>query len=493
MCSRLTAGAALALLIALHVGSLAALIARPPFLDEVESLQAGVRVARGERIYIDFAEHHPPFLFATLARLGPGDGAKSIRNYVIRARIVFAIFGTMAIAAAAAIVWRAAKSVWALVIFIALLFNDPSLWLRAFADVHAEPVALALWWGGLALMLLASSSIARGVGLGLVAHASMWNPKWPVASLAVGIAFLLSERKRRDAIIAAIAVTTAGIGLMAMFADLRVMWGNVFGLTRAMVQWSDRLQAMHLSVTGPAPVPWAWCPTVFLPRFVIPATLVVLVALLRLPNRLISVLVALVAATLIEIRFLYPYPTPWVQYYILYAMVASSMFALVPQAIATLFLRAKATAIAIPVAILAMIPAINIIPLKSAGDSYWQSFAYLHRNLQPADRIWIDLARHPIGAYDAHYYWFGFDSLVPVALQYAPMSEHDLPPCRLERGLEPNLKFLSADYRRLPIVAGCFERLRVAGVVAPSPVPGVYVVNAKRSPISSRRPSKPDG
>src|SRR5207237_7740111 len=135
----------------------------------------------------------------------------------------------------------------------------------------------------------------------------------PEARFVVGIAYLLSERKLRVAIIAAIAVTAAGIGLMAMFADLRVMWGNVFGLTRAMVLWSDRLQAMHLSVTGPAPVPWAWCPTVFLPRFVIPATLVVLVAL-RLPNRLISVLVALIAATLIEIRFLYPYPTSWLQY-----------------------------------------------------------------------------------------------------------------------------------------------------------------------------------
>src|SRR5437660_4829379 len=126
MIGRLTAAAALALLIALHVGSLAALIGRSPFLDEVESLQAGVHLARGERIYTDFAEHHPPFLFAALARLGPGDGAESIRNYVIRARIVFAIFGTIAIAAAAAIVWRAAKNVWALVIFIALLLHDPS-------------------------------------------------------------------------------------------------------------------------------------------------------------------------------------------------------------------------------------------------------------------------------------------------------------------------------------------------------------------------------
>jgi len=490
MIGRLTAGAALALLIVLHVGSLAALIARPPFLDEVESLQAGVRMARGERIYRDFAEHHPPFLFAALARLAPGDGADSIRHYVVRARIVFAIFGTFAMGAAASIVWHASKSMWAVILFIALLLNDPSLWLRAFADVHAEPVALALWWGGLALILLADSAIARGIGLGLVAHASMWNPKWPLASLVIGIAFLLWERKRRDAIIAALVVIGAGIGLMAMFADLRVMWSNVFGLTRAMVQWSDRLQATGLSVAGPPSAQWAWCPEVFWPRFVIPATLAVMVAL---RHRIVWLLGALVAATLIEIRFLYPYPTPWVQYYILYTMAASAIFALVPQAIAALVPRAKATAIAIPAAIIAMIPAINIIPLRSAGDSYWQSFAYLHRNLEPADRVWIDLARHPIGAHDAHYYWFGFDSLVPVALQYAHQSEQDLPPCRLERGLEPNLKFLSGDYRRLPIVAACFARLRAAGLVVPSPVPGVYGVSGKRSPTSSQQPSKPGG
>jgi len=487
---RLTAGAALALLIVLHIGTLAALIGRRPFLDEVESLQAGVRMARGERIYRDFVEHHPPFLFATLARLAPGEGAEAIRHYVIRARILFAIFGTIAMASAATIVWSISKNIWPIAIFIALLLGDPSLWLRAFADVHAEPVALALWWSGSALILLADRPIVRGIGLGLVAHASMWNPKWPLASIVIGIAFLLWERKRRDAILAALVVIAAGIAMMAMFADLRLIWSNVYGLTRAMVQWSDRLQAMHESVTGPPPVPWAWCPEVFWPRFVIPATIVVTVAL---RNRTVSLLAALVAATLIEIRFLFPYPTPWVQYYILYAMVASAIFALLPQAIAALFPRVKANAIAIPAAIIAMIPAINLIPLKPSGDAYWQSFEYLHRQLQPADRIWIDLARHPIGAHDASYYWFGFDSLVPVALQYAHGREQDLPPCRLERGLEPNLKFIGGDFRRLPIVASCFERLRAAGIVTPSPVPGVYAVNAKRSPISSRQPSKPGG
>jgi hypothetical protein len=59
MATRLTAGVALALLIALHFWTVWTLVGRAPFLDEVEALQAGIRMARGERIYRDFAEHHP--------------------------------------------------------------------------------------------------------------------------------------------------------------------------------------------------------------------------------------------------------------------------------------------------------------------------------------------------------------------------------------------------------------------------------------------------
>jgi hypothetical protein len=513
MTSRLTAGAALTLLMLLHIWSVAALIARPPFLDETEALQAGVRIARGERLYQNFAEHHPPFLFSALASFAPAGGSEPIKLYVIRARILFAFFGSLAIAAAASIVWFASRRASAVILFTALLLNDPGLWLRAFADVRADPPSLALWWLGAALIVLPAAggkggAMLRGLGLGLIAHACLWNPKWPVASAVMGGVFLVRltsdwRRSRGDAItgaIVAMAVTAGGVALMAMLVDLRTVAGNVFGLTRALVKWSDHLQAMHIAVAGPEPVPWLYCPPLFHPRYVLPAAAITLVAMLRAPQafggrRLVATLLALIPATLTEIRFLYPYPAPWGQYYILWSMAGAATLALAPQAVVALFSRAGLRirkvigAAPIAVAALAMVAATNLIPVKSIGpDPYWQSFAYLHRHLQPSDRVWTDLPRYPLGARDAGYYWFGFDRLVPVALEYAQtpegsrvlpaIREQDLPPCRLERGLEPNLRFLAGEeqYRRLQIVAGCFARLRAAGVVVPTPVPGIYAV-----------------
>jgi hypothetical protein len=510
MTSRLTAGAVLSLLILLHVWVVAALIARPPFVDETESLQAGVRMARGERVYKDFAEHHPPFVFGLLSSFAPVAGGEGIRLYVIRARIVFAILGSVAVAAAACIVWFASRRASAVILFIALLLANPLLWLRAFADVRADPPSLALWWLGAALILLPAGdgvrrAILGGVGLGLIAHSCLWNPKSPVASALMAGVFLFNlrsdwRRSRGGAIaglMVALTLTAGGLALTAHYADLRTVFDNVIGLTRALVKWSNHLQAMHVAVTGPAPLPWFDCPSMFRPRYVIPATAFVLFAVLRAPEafgnrRLVWTFLALVPATMIEIRFLYPYPAPWVQYYILWSMAGAAVFAFVPQAVIALAgsrFRRLTAAVPIVMAALATLAATNLIPLESAGkDTYWLSFAYLHQRLRPSDRVWTDLARYPLGARDASYYWFGFDSFVPVALEYAqtsegsrvlpPIREIDLPPCRLERGLEPDLRFLAGEtrYRRLPTVAACFARLRAAGVVVPTPVPTVYEV-----------------
>jgi hypothetical protein len=506
-----TGGAALALLILLHVWSVWALIARPPFLDETESLQAGAKMSRGERLYKDFAEHHPPFVFALLSSLTHNEG--SIRSYIVRARVLFAFFGCIAIAAAATMVWRVSRRVSAVVIFIALLLKDPNLWLRAFADVRADPPSLAFWWLGALLILWPHldgkrAPILSGLGLGLIAYSSLWNPKWPIASAVIGIVFLIQlvhawRHRRADAIasaaVAAI-VTISGSAMIFFFADWRTLAGHVLGFTRALVAWSNHLQEMHIALTGPPPVPWLYCPPLFRPVYVIAATVVVVVAAQWIPRafperRLLATLIALVPATLLEIRFLYPYPAPWVQYYILWGMAGAAMIALVPQALVALISRGRprlaAAAASVPIvfAVLAMLAATNLIPLKSAGqDSYWLSFEYFERHLKPSDQIWIDLYRYPIGGRDASYYWFGFDSVVPVALQFAKtpqgskllpsIREEDLPPCRLERGLEPHLRYIAGEtrYTRLPIVAACFARLRAAGAVVPTPVPSVYEV-----------------
>jgi hypothetical protein len=514
MIRQVTAGVALAFVILLHVWSAAALIARAPFLDEVESLQAGVKMARGERPYKDFAEHHPPFVFALLATFAPTKPTDDIRTYVVRARILFAIFGGIALAAASSIVWMASKRMSAAILFLALLLVDPGLWLRAFADVHAEAPALALWWLGAALVVISladrrGTAILLGLGIGLIANACLWNPKWPVTSGAIGIVFLTRialywRRRRADAITAAgIAIAAVGVGLalLAALADFRDVAGHVFGLSLALAKWSNRLQAMHVNVTGAGPtIPWVYCPPMFRPRYILPATAVIVVAMFRAPralhNRAVTaIFLALIGTALIEIRFFYPYPMPWVQYYILWSMAAAAILALVPQSIVALLSLVGSTAgrvsVLIPIVatVVALVAAVMMTPRSpEQTDPYWRSAAYLRSRLNPSDRVWIELARYPIGARDDNYYWFGFDTFVPVALQYArtpegsrvlpPIGEEDLPPCRLERGLEPNLRFIAAaaQYRRLPAAAACFERLRMRGVVLSTPVPNVYLI-----------------
>src|SRR6266566_1816767 len=208
---------ALLFLLAIHAGVIAALISRPLDLDESEQLQGSIMLARGERMYKDFAEHHSPLFAELLSRFAPTDSKEeAIDRYVIRARVLTAIFGTIAIAAAAFIVWKASGHAYSAIIFVALLLSRPWFWGRAFTEVRAEPPSLALWWLGTAFVLLPRGedrrgAMLRGLGVGLVAQACLWNPKWPVASLVVGVIFLqaLARQWRISRWNAAIAVTIA--------------------------------------------------------------------------------------------------------------------------------------------------------------------------------------------------------------------------------------------------------------------------------------------
>ena len=91
------------------------------------------------------------------------------------------------------------------------------------------------------------------------------------------------------------------------------------------------------------------------------------------------------------------------------------------------------------------------------------------------------------GAPDASYYWFGFSDVVPAALEFAktprgrtilpPIREEDLPPCRLERGLDSHLRLIGGDsLASLPIVKACVQRLVSRGVLVRTRAFGVYRV-----------------
>ncbi len=81
---------------------------------------------------------------------------------------------------------------------------------------------------------------------------------------------------------------------------------------------------------------------------------------------------------------------------------------------------------------------------------------------------------------------------LPAALAFAqtpagsgalpPERESDLPLCRLERGEEPHLRFVSGgiDVQALPTEGACFTRLRQAGALVPTPMPFVFEVTTRR-------------
>jgi hypothetical protein len=460
--------------VALYSYSVIVELDRRPTYDEAEFVHAAMRIARGERMYVDFAEHHPPFTFFALARLiGPSLAPHAA---VVRARIASAICGAFAAALIGLLVWRATGRVEAAAIFVALLMTGPSVWARGFSDVRAEPLALAFWWAGAALVLLAPNAIARGCGIGLVALALVVNPKWPLESIVIGAVFLLRPERRIIAIATAVITSAAAIGSVALMTSFHRYVGDAFQFNVVLLQWARRSATFARNLHGFFQV------SPFLrPLAVIPAAAVVGWSARRGERPIAMTFAALAVASLLEVRFVYPYPKLWEQYYVFWSVGGAAVVAIAIPAIARL---AKAER-ALPVAVAAtavIIAALTSLPAR-APDPYWIADAALRAKLRGDDTQWVNLPDKPIGTRDASYYWFGFDDFVPAALHAAPgrrdlppITEGDLPPCRLEKGLEPRLRLMSKPPDALPVTRACFERLQARGVVVPARVRDVFEV-----------------
>ena len=484
---------------------------RAPHFDEAEALQGGYMMRQGLRIYRDFAEHHPPFLQGMLAAFAPGEERASndeIRKYVLRARAVVGLFGCIALVAGAAFVRSTSGRGAAAILFGAILLANPALWIKAFADVRAEPASLAFFWLGTVLVVIPrgewKASILHGFGLALLVTANFWNPKWPLGSMVVGLFYVQSlfrdgpHRIQR----AVVSLVVAGCGSavtifwLLKLTDFGSLFAHTFELSRALFAWSAQVQLREVAqgtASGIRAIPFLYCPPMLRPMLLIPAALlVVAVAMLR-PNafhnrRGVALVLLVAAASLVEIRFLYPYPALWVQYYAQWAMAGVAILALLSSALVSLLpTDNQRRTVWVLVVALALVGSLNIISPRSV-DSYWGSSALMRKALGANGTIWMDMTRRPIGTREANHYWFGLRDFIPAALQFAktprgaailpPLTESDLPPCRLERGLEPHLRFLPGEssYRQLPIVAQCFSRLRARGVVARSPTPDIYMV-----------------
>ena len=476
---------ALGFVVAVHLAAALLLIDRSPYIDdpdEAEFLQAGVKMARGERLYVDFFEHHPPLHFEMLKALVTPD----VDAYVLRARLVTLLFGTIAFALAALLVWRASGRWTAVVIFAGLLLASGHLWRRAFIDVRPEALALALMWLGAVLILIPRRAVLSGIGIGCVAMACAINPKWPIVSVVLGVIFLIDVvRAGWKAFLTSVAIGTAiaatSIATIAALCDFRRFVDCTFLFTRFMFAWETRI---HTATGFHSPPPFQW--------LLVAASVALVLFAPRTAfrdARLSRVFALLLGASLLEIRFLYPYRDRGLQYIVVYGIAAAALMALAPQVLVSIVGRiTPRAAIAIPAALtlLAMFDALDALPLRRGPDPRSMQLRELARRLRPGDTVWLPVMAHPIGAADASYYWFGFADVVPPALQFAqtpagrrslpPISERDLPPCRVLDGRDPHVRAVTANQKWLQEASRCVEELRLRGRLVPLGIEDAWLV-----------------
>ncbi len=471
-------------------------LGRGPHVDEVEHLHATVRMARGERPFLDFEEHHPPLFWGMLRPLLPAsDGIAAMQTFVTRARLFSGFMTALAILSAALILRKASGDSWTMVTFLGLSFAAGGVWRNGLADVRPDSTALGFWWVGTALVLLARRPSLRGLGLGCIFVASMIKPQWPLSSIVVGVVFLIAVvRERRTFFVAsgtALAVAAAGVLATASLADLRYVYFHVITLTRAMI-------VVNYAAAKEFYLPYFGCPPLLRPPLISLAAAVVIAAWFRARSsfaapRLVGTLLAIAAASLAEIYFVFPYPVVDFRYYAFWVIAAAIVLALLRQSAAALiplhtrFLAGLRKAILVSVTILALLASFSIIePERPKPDSYWVYMAWLNARIQPGETIWNGIGRHPIDAHDPSYYWFGMPDVLPVALKLAlteegrrylpPIGERDLPPCRIERGLDRNVRFIAVPMETLPAARGCFVRIRDRGLLERTPYSLIWMV-----------------
>ncbi|HXH38380.1 MAG TPA: hypothetical protein VNN08_07110 [Thermoanaerobaculia bacterium] len=503
----LTAGAAIACVILRHFLAVHAGLEHFLDADEAEYLHAGWLMHQGLRLYRDFAENHAPFLFVILKWMTPAGGSAlfprlDLITYLTRARLFASVCGFLGLSAAAVVTYRAIRSLVAPLVMLAAMAASPWLWARRLVEVCNDPPTLFLFWLG-ALLLLGGWRAERlrftlaGAGMGLVCIAFLWNPKWPLESLVLGILYLsIAWRAWRQGVRSLFAAILPpflclGIALVciAATAPLPDYYFFTFRFNRLLTAWiatSPYLTKLTEAAFHHGRA-YMFCPPEF--RGIWPILAVVLsIALLSMravrqrlgiDGKILLVLLALAVAATLEIRFIYPYPNVWTQYYLMWSFIAASLYGTTIAALVRLMpsegIRLFATA---AVAIVAVSAVTEAMP-AGAGPGGLPMLSYLQRKLQPGETVWMD--HHPIGVRDASYYWFATKEFIPFSVQYTArhpgltplpnIAERDLPVCRAERGLQPDLRFVSGPLSLdlLPEARACLQRMIAQGRAVRTP------------------------
>ncbi|HYO76723.1 MAG TPA: hypothetical protein VE010_09695 [Thermoanaerobaculia bacterium] len=466
----IAAAVLLALTLGAHVYSAIALAGRDPHLDETEYVHAGWLMANGERLYETFFEHHSPLFLGTLAALAPAEERVDVRPYFVRARIVVSAFGGIALASLAFVLWRAAPE--AAAIAIALLFGSGSMWLSGFAEVRAEAFALAFLLGGLAL-IVASRGAIGGLGVGFAVIACLWNPKWPIVSLAIGVVWLVRTEKRVAPFIAALITSVAGFAAIRAFVPFDLWWFFNYDVNLALGGVvGNRPETLARYFRGG--IPFLYVPAAFRPALIVPAAMIVLASLRIDRSFARAVPLILLGAAFLELRFVYAWPAIFPYYYLMWSIAAAATLAVLPASIAALL---RSTRIARPVflataagmIVVTGAHAVAMIPARDDGGIYWRAQRELVSRMRPNDVVWLEPHRHPVSVRDAHYYWFAIYQHAAIARTLRESERgrrflppfNDVPTC----APPPNLRFTLDSTRPLPQTRECMQRLFASGRV----------------------------
>lgn len=485
---------------------------RVPHVDEAEYLHAGYLIDAEQRIYRDFFEHHSPLLFQTLALLVPreiGFTVYDVGAYLTSARKLMGFFGAVTLLAVGWLAWRISRWPGAAVVVMAPLLLANTTWLRGLIDIRNDVPGLMLFWTGAALLLTQWSAPMRaamcsGIGIGLAFAAALWNPKWPFVSLLLGGVYLFRVWQARKggprAVAAAVAwaalVAAIPLALIRSAATFTDYVNFTFRYSASLFAWfADKhqpffdtpLKFCHPAFKGPWPI-------------LAGAIGIALLAWPRLRNRLdvaqrwqLAAVLAMMVLAVLEVRFLAPYPNLWAQVFmmwcftmaVVYATVAGMLIGLVPPR-AREAAGALAIAAAVAVCITALAP--RMTPAGITAPTYYPTMKHMLEQLKPRHSVWLGAGNHPITVRDAHYYWFGFNEHVAhnVELQkrgalppfLPPVREEDLPPCRVARGLDRRVLFLSTghDLTHLPLAQRCTDFLLRSGrALQPGPPFGGFI------------------
>jgi hypothetical protein len=442
--------------------------------DEGEHLRAAAWMASGKTLYRDFAENHTPFLYMIVSPIAPAasDDVAATRRYTIVARALSAVAGVGAVVCIAAIAFHLTGDGMAIVIVLASLLATSWTWLRGVADVRSEPYTLLLFWAGALLVVRPSSRrafLTAGFGIGLIAVADLWNPKWPLESLVIlGLYGLHLFKARRGQIVASLAVAVA-MPLLALCIALRASTLRdliFFSYTyaSAVSRWyRGAAVATSAGAFGFAPLwlmPWG-------------AALAAVIVIWRRRRRNIPVLLLLVAAAA-EVFFLYPYPHLWPQYLVMWACVSALLYGI---AISGLSERMPVRAIVAAAIVIAFVAHDWTHLMQPASERHWRTMGDLQRRLGPGEAAWVRPEELPVKAAAGSYYWYAFADQVPFSLAYArtpaakgflpPLRDDDLPPCRILRGIDTmHVRLLDARaVQNLPDSKRCMEALAQRGSI----------------------------